>query len=77
MHREMGVHHSFLPLSSRFSLVQMMINRPNRVIEHQRYFQAPSQTPLWLKGPRDKVYAFFAFSMIGVGLTGALYGTYK
>lgn len=55
----------------------MLVNRPNRVIEHQRYFQAPSQTPLWLKGPRDKAYAIVVFTAIGVGLTGALYGTYK
>ncbi|KAG2227237.1 hypothetical protein INT45_008481 [Circinella minor] len=54
-----------------------MINRPNRVIQQQRYFQAPSQTPLWLKGPRDKVYAFVAFGTIGFALTGALYGTFK
>lgn len=55
----------------------MLVNRPNRVIEHQHYFQAPSQTPLWLKGPRDKAYAIVVFTAIGVGLTGALYGTYK
>ena len=54
-----------------------MINRPNRVIQQQKYFQAPSQTPLWLKGPRDKVYAFVAFGTIGFALTGALYGTFK
>ncbi|KAI8141341.1 hypothetical protein BJV82DRAFT_518352 [Fennellomyces sp. T-0311] len=54
-----------------------MLNRPNRVIQNQIRFQAPSQTPLWLKGPRDKVYAVVAFSVIGVGLTGALYGTFK
>ncbi|KAI9252947.1 hypothetical protein BDA99DRAFT_563250 [Phascolomyces articulosus] len=54
-----------------------MINRPNRVLAHQRYFQAPSQTPLWLKGPRDKIYAFVAFGTIGFAVTGALYGTYK
>ncbi|ORZ03651.1 hypothetical protein BCR43DRAFT_483729 [Syncephalastrum racemosum] len=54
-----------------------MLNRPNRVLEHQRYFQAPSQTPLWLKGPRDKAYAFVVFSTIGVALTGALWGTVK
>lgn len=55
----------------------MFINRPNHVIQNQRYFQAPSKTPLWLKGPRDKVYAVVAFTAIGVGVLGVANGVYR
>ncbi|KAI9323734.1 hypothetical protein BX666DRAFT_1889891 [Dichotomocladium elegans] len=54
-----------------------MLNRPNHVIQNQRHFQAPSAVPLWLKGRRDRLYAFVVFGAIGVGLTGSLWGTVK
>ncbi|KAI7868561.1 hypothetical protein BDF14DRAFT_1880817 [Spinellus fusiger] len=54
-----------------------MLNRPNTVLEKQRHFQAPSQTPLWLKGPRDKFIVSIVFAAIGVGLAGVFVGTVK
>lgn len=54
-----------------------MINRPNRVIQNQRHYQAPSQVPLWLKGPRDRFVSTVVFGVIGVGVVGALWGTVK
>ncbi|KAI8097260.1 uncharacterized protein BX664DRAFT_356519 [Halteromyces radiatus] len=54
-----------------------MLNKQNYVIQNQRYFQAPNKTPLWLKGPRDKVYAIVAFTAIGVGVLGVTNGVYR
>ncbi|KAL0093568.1 hypothetical protein F4703DRAFT_1830171 [Phycomyces blakesleeanus] len=55
----------------------MFINRPNHVLANQRHFQAPSHTPLWLKGPRDKFIVSIVFAGLGIGLSGALYGSFK
>ncbi|KAI8079319.1 hypothetical protein BDF21DRAFT_383493 [Thamnidium elegans] len=52
----------------------MFINRPNNVIANQRYFQAPSQTPLWIKGKRDKLIVSIVFAGLGVGVLGSLTG---
>jgi hypothetical protein len=52
----------------------MLLNRPNNVIANQRYFQAPSQTPLWIKGRRDKFIVTIVFAGLSVGLLGSLYG---
>ncbi|GAA5809875.1 hypothetical protein MFLAVUS_003290 [Mucor flavus] len=52
----------------------MLINRPNNVIANQRYFQAPSQTPLWIKGKRDKLIVSIVFAGLGVGVLGSLTG---
>ncbi|RCH93581.1 hypothetical protein CU097_005833 [Rhizopus azygosporus] len=51
-----------------------LVNRPNNVLAHQRYFQAPSNTPLFLRGPRDKLFVFTTFAVLSVGVAGALYG---
>ncbi|KAI9027513.1 hypothetical protein CLU79DRAFT_832891 [Phycomyces nitens] len=55
----------------------MLINRPNHVLANQRLFQAPSQTPLWLKGPRDKFIVSIVFAGLGIGLSGVFYGSFK
>ncbi|KAI7904915.1 uncharacterized protein BX663DRAFT_501023 [Cokeromyces recurvatus] len=55
----------------------MLVNRPNNVIANQRYFQAPSQTPLWIKGKRDKLFVTIIFAGLGVGVVGAIIGTGK
>ncbi|KAI8344292.1 hypothetical protein BC941DRAFT_408266 [Chlamydoabsidia padenii] len=51
-----------------------LIDRPNHVISHQRYFQAPSKTPLFLRGPRDKLFVYGTFLILSTGLAGSLYG---
>ncbi|ORX62957.1 hypothetical protein DM01DRAFT_1314663 [Hesseltinella vesiculosa] len=51
-----------------------LVNRPNRVLAQQRFFQAPSQTPLFLRGPRDKFFVGLTGLVLGVGLVGSLYG---
>ncbi|RKP14786.1 hypothetical protein BJ684DRAFT_18830 [Piptocephalis cylindrospora] len=44
---------------------------PQQIIEKQRFFQAPTHTPLFLRGPRDKVlFALFSGSiLVGLGLS--------
>ncbi|KAI9317493.1 hypothetical protein BX666DRAFT_2026771 [Dichotomocladium elegans] len=54
-----------------------LINRPNRIIEHQRYWQAPSNQLLFLRGPRDKLFVYTTFAVLGVGLLGSVWGTVK
>ncbi|KAI9249307.1 hypothetical protein BY458DRAFT_525622 [Sporodiniella umbellata] len=51
-----------------------LVNRPNTVLANQRYFQAPSNTLLFLRGPRDKLFVYSTFAVLSVGLAGALYG---
>lgn len=53
----------------------MLINRPNNVRANQIYFQAPSQTPLWIKGKRDKFIVSLVFAGLSVGVAGVLAGT--
>lgn len=55
----------------------MLLNRPNKVLSNQRYFQAPSQTPLWIKGKRDKLIVTIVFAGLGVGVLGSLTGAVK
>ncbi|SAM06135.1 hypothetical protein [Absidia glauca] len=75
--------HPSLGTSTQVSIISNLqdlssvVEQPNHVIQHQRYFQAPSKTPLWLKGPRDKVYAVVAFTAIGVGVLGVANGVYR
>lgn len=52
----------------------MLVNRPNNVLANQRYFQAPSQTPLWIRGKRDKFIVSIVFAGLGLGVAGALTG---
>ncbi|KAI9225917.1 MAG: hypothetical protein DHS80DRAFT_33231 [Piptocephalis tieghemiana] len=44
---------------------------PQQIIEKQKFFQKPSHTPLFLRGPRDKlVFALFSGSvLVGLGLS--------
>ncbi|ORX63055.1 hypothetical protein DM01DRAFT_1010950 [Hesseltinella vesiculosa] len=55
----------------------MLLNKRNRVIEHQKHFQGYHQTPLFLKGPRDKLYVVVASAMIAVGLVGVTNGVFR
>ncbi|KAI9480379.1 MAG: hypothetical protein EXX96DRAFT_562381 [Benjaminiella poitrasii] len=55
----------------------MLVNRPNNVIANQRYFQAPTQTPLWIKGKRDKFIVSIVFAGLSVGVVGSLIGAGK
>lgn len=54
-----------------------MLNRPNNVIANQRYFQAPSRTPLWIKGKRDKFIVSIVFAGLAVGVVGSVHGAIK
>ncbi|KAI8331577.1 hypothetical protein BC941DRAFT_517539 [Chlamydoabsidia padenii] len=51
-----------------------LVNRPNNILAQQRYFQAPSKSPLFLRGPRDKLFVYGTFLVLGTGLVGSLYG---
>ncbi|KAI8070858.1 hypothetical protein BC940DRAFT_295750 [Gongronella butleri] len=51
-----------------------LVNRPNRILAQQRFFQAPSQTPLFLRGPRDRLFVYGTALILGVGLIGSLHG---
>ncbi|OBZ88603.1 hypothetical protein A0J61_03355 [Choanephora cucurbitarum] len=55
----------------------MLVNRPNNVLANQRYFQAPSQLPLWIRGKRDKLIVSVVFTGLGIGLLGVTVGTGK
>lgn len=55
----------------------MLVNRTNNVLSNQRYFQAPSQAPLWIKGKRDRLIVTVVFAGLGVGLVGSLTGVVK
>ncbi|KAI8986939.1 hypothetical protein BDB01DRAFT_849106 [Pilobolus umbonatus] len=59
-------------MSSGFS--KFLLDRPNHVIEHQRYYQQRANVPLFLRGPRDKLFVFGTLAVLGTGLCGALYG---
>ncbi|KAI9483562.1 MAG: hypothetical protein EXX96DRAFT_146825 [Benjaminiella poitrasii] len=54
-----------------------LVNKPNRVLEKQRYFQQPSNKLLFLRGPRDKFFVYTTFIILGTGLVGSLYGVTK
>ncbi|CAO3677306.1 unnamed protein product [Umbelopsis ramanniana] len=54
-----------------------LVNRPNHVIASQRFFQAPSNTLLYLRGPRDKLFVYTTFLVLGTGVVGSLYGAIK
>ncbi|KAI9272342.1 hypothetical protein EDC94DRAFT_690738 [Helicostylum pulchrum] len=51
-----------------------LVNRPNTVLAKQRYFQAPSNTLLFLRGPRDKLFVYTTFLVLGTGVVGSLWG---
>ncbi|KAF1800858.1 hypothetical protein V8B55DRAFT_1532156 [Mucor lusitanicus] len=54
-----------------------LVNRPNRVLEQQRYFQQPSNKLLFMRGPRDKLFVYGTFLVLGTGLVGGLWGAVK
>ncbi|KAI9027299.1 hypothetical protein CLU79DRAFT_833219 [Phycomyces nitens] len=54
-----------------------LVNRPNTILAKQRYFQAPSNTLLFLRGPRDKVIVYTTFLVLGTGLVGSVWGAVK
>ncbi|KAG2233757.1 hypothetical protein BDF21DRAFT_357637 [Thamnidium elegans] len=51
-----------------------LVNRPNNILAQQRYFQAPSNTLLFLRGPRDKLFVYTTFLILGTGVVGSLVG---
>ncbi|OAD74441.1 cytochrome c oxidase subunit 7A COX9 [Phycomyces blakesleeanus NRRL 1555(-)] len=54
-----------------------LVNRPNTILAKQQYFQAPSNTLLFLRGPRDKVIVYTTFLVLGTGLLGSVWGAVK
>ncbi|CDS05571.1 hypothetical protein K492DRAFT_190751 [Lichtheimia hyalospora FSU 10163] len=54
-----------------------LVNRPNRIIQQQRFWQAPSNELLYIRGPRDKLFVYTTFLVLGTGLLGSLWGTVK
>lgn len=55
----------------------MLINRPNNVLANQRHFQTPNQTPLWLKGKKDKLIVSIVFAGLTVGVLGVVDGAIR
>ncbi|KAI8975216.1 hypothetical protein BDF20DRAFT_914179 [Mycotypha africana] len=55
----------------------MVLYKRNNVLANQRYFQAPSQTPLWIKGKRDKFIVTLVFGILTVGVVGSTVGLGK
>ncbi|KAI9360172.1 hypothetical protein BD770DRAFT_362275 [Pilaira anomala] len=51
-----------------------LVDRPNTILAKQRYFQAPSNTLLFLRGPRDKLFVYTTFLVLGTGVAGSLWG---
>ncbi|CAO3647381.1 unnamed protein product [Mucor hiemalis] len=51
-----------------------LVNRPNLVVQKQRLFQQPSKAPLFLRGPRDKLFVYGTFLVLSTGLVGSLWG---
>ncbi|KAG2224116.1 hypothetical protein INT45_000131 [Circinella minor] len=54
-----------------------LVNRPNNIIQQQRFWQAPSNQLLFLRGPRDKLFVYTTFLVIGTGLAGTAWGVIK
>ncbi|KAI7850638.1 hypothetical protein BDC45DRAFT_487769 [Circinella umbellata] len=54
-----------------------LVNRPNNIIQQQRFWQAPSNQLLFLRGPRDKFFVYTTFLVIGTGLAGTAWGVIK
>ncbi|KAI8983595.1 hypothetical protein BDB01DRAFT_760626 [Pilobolus umbonatus] len=51
-----------------------LVTRPNRILAQQKYFQANANTLLFLRGPRDKLFVYGTFLVLGTGLAGTLVG---
>jgi hypothetical protein len=58
-------------------MLRSLVQRKNRIIDHQRHFQADNGVPLYLKGNNDAVYFRFFVSLAAVGLSGVVYGVYS
>ncbi|RGB29841.1 hypothetical protein C1646_712790 [Rhizophagus diaphanus] len=55
-----------------------LVDKPNRVVEYQKFFQTNSSTPLWiLGGPSRKGFVALFFGGLAVGATGATYALTK
>ncbi|KAI9489045.1 hypothetical protein BDB00DRAFT_876831 [Zychaea mexicana] len=54
-----------------------LVNRPNRILEQQRFWQAPSNQLLYIRGPRDKLFVYGTFLVLGTGLAGSLWGAIR
>ncbi|RIB13618.1 hypothetical protein C2G38_2097922 [Gigaspora rosea] len=51
-----------------------IFDKPNRVIENQKYFQAHVNQPLWLRGSATrKAFVSLYFGIVGVGIAGATF----
>ncbi|RIA92837.1 hypothetical protein C1645_763908 [Glomus cerebriforme] len=51
-----------------------ILEKPNRVIEYQKFFQTNTSTPLWIRGGfarRSFMYLFFG--SLSVGFVGSAY----
>ncbi|CAG8614197.1 7979_t:CDS:2 [Dentiscutata erythropus] len=51
-----------------------IFEKPNRVIENQKYFQAHVNQPLWRRGSAVRGgFVSLYFGIVGVGLLGSTY----
>ncbi|CAG8523798.1 15142_t:CDS:2 [Cetraspora pellucida] len=51
-----------------------ILDKTNRVLENQKYFQAHVNQPLWLRGsPARRAFVSLYFVTVGIGLTGSVF----
>ncbi|CAG8453076.1 1875_t:CDS:2 [Funneliformis caledonium] len=58
-----------------------ILEKTNKVIDYQMYFQSNASTPLWklkgpgrLGGPARIGFVYLYFGSLALGLTGSIYG---
>jgi len=49
-----------------------IVDKPNKVIEYQKFFQSETSTPIWLRGGvARKSFVYLFFGGLAVGIFGA------
>ncbi|KAL1919438.1 uncharacterized protein VTP21DRAFT_2131 [Calcarisporiella thermophila] len=57
--------------------MESLINKRNKVVDLQRHYQAPSKTPTYLRGPRDRFWIGVYSLILIPGFVGGVYGIYR
>jgi len=65
---------SALQTRNRIIAMAGFIYRENRVPHYQRLYQKNDGIRLWVKHPRSRMLIYPYLAMLGVGITGTLYG---
>ncbi|KAL1921583.1 uncharacterized protein VTP21DRAFT_11299 [Calcarisporiella thermophila] len=54
--------------------MESIINKPNKIAQLQAHYQSPSKTPLYLRGPRDRMWMTIYVGVMGLGMLGTVFG---